>query len=219
MPDTPLAQIPYPDGTTKVADWDDALLAALLVAEQRLVLSFSTSTARDSAIVAPAAGMAAWLSTPQQLTIYDGTAWRLMWGAGPSWTPAFSGTTLGNGSVSGEWRVANGVVSGMATFVLGSTSAVGANPALFLPVDCHPNHTRYTTVGSAEFHDATGDQVPGIVQLDSASMPTTAGRLRAFNAASTYASQVLLSSSIPFTWTTSDAIRVTFSYLADPAAL
>lgn len=52
------------------------LLTFATAAEKRLVMRFASAAARDAAITVPEAGMVAYLTTPKQLTMHDGTAWR-----------------------------------------------------------------------------------------------------------------------------------------------
>lgn len=54
------------------------LLTFATAAEKRLVMRFASAAARDAAITVPEAGMVAYLTTPKQLTMHDGTSWLIL---------------------------------------------------------------------------------------------------------------------------------------------
>lgn len=57
--------------------------------EKQIIQVYATSTARDAAVTAPVAGMVAYLSTPKQMTTYDGSTWRVS-GQPGGWTDVAS---------------------------------------------------------------------------------------------------------------------------------
>lgn len=102
---------------------------------------FTTSAARDSAITSPTEGMVAALTTPETLTIYDGSGW-VTWGNYTSWTtytPTWLSNAaapgLGNGSADGRYCRFGKQVTFYATIGIGSTSTPGTGVwSVSLPV-------------------------------------------------------------------------------------
>jgi hypothetical protein len=79
---TPLGGLPYPQ-PSDVANIPLHLQSLAEAVDGRTVLRFADAASRDAKVVAPVAGMLAWLSTPKQFTYYTGTAWAQL-GPGPS---------------------------------------------------------------------------------------------------------------------------------------
>lgn len=123
MGSTPLAGLPYPD-LTDPPNGPSQFLAALAATEKQVVLDFTTEAARNAAIVSPVAGMLAFLTTPRQLTMYDGTGWIIMDEPAQAYTPVFAGVTVGNGVRTGSYYRVGGRCYFTTRFVLGTTSAV-----------------------------------------------------------------------------------------------
>ncbi|MGX1669771.1 hypothetical protein [Streptomyces sp. NPDC055400] len=71
---TPLGGLPYPQ-PADAANIPLHLQSLAEAADGRTVLRFADAASRDAKVVAPVAGMLAWLSTPKQFTYYTGTAW------------------------------------------------------------------------------------------------------------------------------------------------
>ncbi|MFJ4637624.1 hypothetical protein ACIP69_18620 [Streptomyces hygroscopicus] len=100
----------------QIADLTNAPNAATLafnIADaiaQRSVMRFSSASARNATLTAPAAGMMAALSTEKLLTWYDGTAWTVIGSGTSAWTnvPLASGFTHnGNNNGTFQYRVVN----------------------------------------------------------------------------------------------------------------
>lgn len=99
---------------------------------------FDTTTARDAAITAPAAGKMCTTGTGAGLTVwvYTGTAWKqvdydLGW---QDYTPTITGVTIGNGTVTARYWQRGKTVVAEALITLGSTSAVTGAVTITLPV-------------------------------------------------------------------------------------
>jgi len=58
----------------------------LLKMAGQTVMRFASASTRNATLTAPVAGMAAWLNSEKQLTIYDGTAWVAVSAGTQSWT-------------------------------------------------------------------------------------------------------------------------------------
>lgn len=110
--------IPVPDPT----DADNvpyAISQAVATIEPRLVMRFTTATARDTILTAPVEGMTAYLSTPDLLTVYAAGAWRSV------------PIPMGGGDVAGApYAVASGqiTVSGTAVASTGNVSTAVTFP-------------------------------------------------------------------------------------------
>ena len=127
-------------GTTITASWGNANV------RDQVATPFTDTTARNSAISAPVAGMISALTTTGRLDIYNGSSWSAIiapaFGAGTSWTPVLTGTTtnptLGTGSSqTGTWfRMGRLVVAfGRVLFGTSGAAAGSGNLNLSLPVN------------------------------------------------------------------------------------
>jgi len=130
-----------------------------------------------------------------------------------SWTPNFlTGVTVGNGTVDGWYQRVNNLVVAQGVFVLGSTSAITSDIRVDVPV---AGETYDLSVGTTvQFWDAsTGTVYLGIGRA----YGSTQVRLR-YAQQSVAAAQALfansVSSTVPFTFTTSDRIHWTMTYRA-----
>lgn len=147
-----------------------------------------------------------------KLMSYDGSGWRISGGFGwQSFTPSWTNFSIGNGTQAGEYRYTDGGMHVVVNVTLGSTSSVSGSLTLTLP-----NSETFRTsaigtrqpLGSAIFQDDTGSPAvfQGIVRYGN----STSVIISALNASATYLSHTATSSTIPFTWATSDLICVTF---------
>lgn len=121
------------------------------------------------------------------------------------YTPTFSGTTLGNGAVAGEYAIdANGTVTFSAVFVLGSTSAVTGSVTCTLPVTGAPQ-----TIGqiNCAFERPGFEIVGGVTDRATTDVVTYAA-----TAGGTYVGFAALSATVPFSWGTGHKIWVSGSY-------
>ena len=127
-------------------------------------------------------------------------------GAWTSYTPTFANTTLGNGSVVGAYTQIGKTVHFRAVFTLGSTSAMGTNPTVTLPV------TSATSVGSMNvFISDTGTAFYGGF---TAYASTSVLQIYVFNTGTPYARMDGPSSTVPMTWANTDILVVSGTYEA-----
>lgn len=121
-------------------------------------------------------------------------------GAWQSWTPTWSGLTVGNGINSSTYVQIGKTVHFKIKFTLGSTSAVTGSLTPTLPV------TSINYVGGAGLGwvnlSAAGGSWPSIIEWAS----TTTMQLICLNTASTRLSREATSSTVPATWATGDLI-------------
>ena len=86
---------------------------------------YATAAARDAAIPVPSAGMQVFLTTPKQLTLFDGAQWLVIREPPQTFTPAFSGFSLGNGVVNlSRYQRTMGLCLAQLRVTMGSSSIV-----------------------------------------------------------------------------------------------
>lgn len=124
--------------------------------------------------------------------------------AAASYTPTLTNATVGNGTITGSYIQPGNLVVFRARFVLGSTSTVGTDPAISIPVAALAStsfwmmHGRLTDTGAANYDPViTGGT--GSVGLF----------LKGTNGI-----YVAITATVPFTWTTGDVIEVRGAYEA-----
>ena len=125
-----------------------------------------------------------------------------MGGAWPSYTPTWTGITTGNGVNSGAAVQFGRTTVWRASFVFGTTSAVTGAITVSLPF------SRATLAEVGLFS----------VRLVDSGTAEILGQLTATGAGTTFNVQVpngvALSSTVPFTWTSTDAIHIVGCYEA-----
>ena len=124
------------------------------------------------------------------------------------YTPTYTNFTLGNGTVTARYARVQDIVVFYLRVVLGSTSSVTGQIQVSLPVTSSSNLTRQSSM--VNFLDAGTANFTGVATW----LSTTTVGLNAILASGTYASATTTSSTIPFTWTTSDEFEFTFVYEA-----
>lgn len=136
-----------------------------------------------------------------------------MQAAWSSWTPSWTNLTLGNGVAVAKFRQVGKLVFCRLSLVFGSTTSIAGSVSFSLPVTRAANAgtAGLTNQGIARFLDAsTGDKRTGSVS----NLSTTTSQLLVWDSSGTYVTGVALSSTVPFTWTTSDEIACQFEFEA-----
>jgi hypothetical protein len=127
-------------------------------------------------------------------------------GAITSWTPTFTGLTVGNGTLTAaEYQRVGNLVFCYIQFVLGSTSAITGDVNFTLPIG---TTKRGGFNGTAYYVDAGTGSAAG-------TMETAAGNgyFRLTRTDGTWAAYDWdLSATRPWTWTTNDSLRAYFYY-------
>ena len=145
------------------------------------------------------------LGTANVADLADVDAWA-------NWTPTLTNLTLGNGTRVARYAKIGTLIVVQFTFIFGTTSSISGDVSLTVPVTGSTTYTDLENyVGGVNLRDANGSRYQGRVSLTS-----TAGSflVRVANASGTYLTDTALSSTVPFTWTTSDSLAFTAVYEA-----
>jgi hypothetical protein len=134
-----------------------------------------------------------------------------------SWTPTWTGLTVGNGTVSAKYQQNGKTVAFRVSVLFGSTttitSAIRFSPPV-VPVNINAGSSllNYTfIVGNAVLKDdSTGTAYPGGCYFES----TTALTIDPYGAGSAYLIGVGTTAAIPFPWATGDVASATGTYEA-----
>jgi hypothetical protein len=141
----------------------------------------------------------------------------LKWASAPSpsytwtaYTPTFTNLTTGNGTIDFRYAQVGKVVFVDGSFTLGSTSSISGYVEMTLPVTAN-RIKQAASLGVVTLRDAgTAWYLGYVIDANSA----TAVEVISINTSATTATLGSLSSSSPFTWTTSDFFTVNFTYEA-----
>lgn len=133
-------------------------------------------------------------------------------GAWTAWTPTYANLTVGNGTTTGAYVRIGRVIHFYLKFVMGSTSSMGAGPTFTLPATAAARYASTLTdwLGQVAILDSGTAQFGGICPWAS----STTASLAAWTASGAYIQQAGFTSTIPMTWTTSDAFTVWGTYEA-----
>jgi hypothetical protein len=123
-----------------------------------------------------------------------------------SWTPSFTGVTIGNGTTNAKYKQIGKTIIGYVYFSLGSTSSITGTIKTTFPVTP-------TSIGNIVY---TGTFTDASVGYFMAYPIVEASNIVLFaaNASGTYVAYTNTSSTVPFTWTTNDNFYVSFVYEA-----
>jgi len=128
-------------------------------------------------------------------------------GTWTAWTPSLQFASVGNGTISGAYCQINGLVFVRMAWELGSTSTVSSGFSVEAPIDGDTGEgVRY--FGSCIYGDASaGTEYLGSMNVFSSD------RLRFYvwTASNNWA---VTSNTVPFTWSTSDVVRMSGMYKA-----
>lgn len=143
---------------------------------------------------------------PQALQTGTGTGWS--WS---SWTPTWSGVTVGNGTVTARYIQIGKAVFARLFFLLGTTSVVGGDTTFSLPVTATGFLTaNLQPVGTTTMYDGTTTIGIGYATLGS----TTTCNVRAMLASGTYVSFAVIGAAVPITWGNNSSLAVSLTYEA-----
>lgn len=128
-----------------------------------------------------------------------------------SYTPTLANITLGNGTVVAAFQRIGRTIHYRIKFTFGSSSSMGSNPTVTLPVACIAAYGAETdTLGQVQISDAGTADFVGIARL----VNTTTVRLMVVGVAGTYGNHVGFTATVPMTWATNDGFAVVGTYEA-----
>ena len=126
------------------------------------------------------------------------------WRGTAAWSPSYTAITVGNGTVNARYAQVNEIVFAHFTFTLGSTSVVGTNPGVSLPVAASQYTNLRNIIGQSHFRDTSaGTNYYGTLKLD---IGNTKFDIRVANTSGTYMSHSTVTPTVPFTWATGDIL-------------
>lgn len=127
-----------------------------------------------------------------------------------SWTPTWANLTVGNGTTDYKYIKIGKTVFVRFSVTFGSTSAMGTDPNLTLPVTA-VTYPSLSQIGFITMQDVSASTwFLGAVVWST----TTAARLQTCDASATVSRLGGISSTSPMTWTTSDVFSGEFVYEA-----
>lgn len=127
-----------------------------------------------------------------------------------SYTPTFTNFTIGNGTITyAKFMMSGKKVSVRVRVVLGSSSAMGNTPELSLPVTS-ATYVIHAPLGFANLQDTGTNQFKGFVNY----FNTTNVFFQNLAVTGSNITGGTITSTVPFTWTTSDEFHLNFNYEA-----
>ena len=125
------------------------------------------------------------------------------------YTPTFTNFTIGNGTINYARYVQIGkFIQAYGKVTLGSTSSMGTNPSMSLPVTATSNSSG--TMGNAVITDTGTASYQSFVNYSS----TTAATIQVSKTDGTYGQTTAIGATTPFTWTSTDIFTWSFQYEA-----
>lgn len=149
-------------------------------------------------------GIAASAITPEKLLTGTGTSW-----AWQSWTPSYTNITVGNGTVVAKYVQIGKSVLARYSLTLGTTSSVGTDPTVSLPVTANSGYVAGDIMGQFYAEDTGGYIYDGFLWFAT----TTTATLKMKDPAS-YVRNLSITSSVPFIWGNTDKIHLSFQFEA-----
>jgi hypothetical protein len=132
-----------------------------------------------------------------------------------AYTPALTGLTLGNGTLTTAYARVNNFVHYFGKVVFGTTSSITGAVSIALPINLDADMTATTRAvfGPVTLRDVSaGVTYFGMGGVSTGSATTVI--IEAINASGTYATSSSLSSTVPMTWANTDILFWNFYYKA-----
>jgi hypothetical protein len=175
---------------------------------------FADAAARTAAVTSPQEGNMSYLKDTNSIEYYSGSAW-VASGSIPSyaaWTPTFSNLTVGNGTLTARYVQIGKMVHCYLKLAFGSTTSItGAVQVTGLPIAPTSVNASIAAIVQALYDDASGNKFWG--SSHAANNTTSRIWLSPMTVTGSYiASAGDLSSTVPFTWTTTDSLYVSAIY-------
>lgn len=192
------------DNTTITVDSISGHTSSTIVTVANLQISNGILNSNNSVVTANITDAAI---TPAKLVSGTGSGWTWQ-----SFTPSWTNITPGNGTNTGSYIQIGKTVFVKTKFKLGSTSSVGSNPTLALPVtSSSSNYTAdISVVGDVGVLDAGTAYYRGFIRWSS----TTAINPLMLGVTGSLITNTTISSTVPMTWATNDELDLFFCYEA-----
>lgn len=160
----------------------------------------------NSANSVTSTSIAAGAVQPQALQSGSGSGWS--WA---TYSPTLSNITIGNGTVVAKYIQTGKQVTARITITFGSTSAMGTTPQISLPVSASSGYLAGAeSYGTAQIlHNGNYINPAVTIVVD-----TNNVEAYAIDTSTTYAKYADITSSVPFSWGTGDALYFYLSYEA-----
>jgi hypothetical protein len=174
---------------------------------------FATTVTRDAAFGGAgektlAEGQFAYIEATDTTQYYNGTAWESIGGGTyTSYTPAFTGLTVGNGTVSTSYAQIGKFVHFVGSLTFGSTTAMSTNPQTSLPVDSSMTFTNNMGVGMCN------DSNAAFYPIAIFSISSTTAQFVCQDVA-TFVRTNFIGAAQPFVWATNDVLTWNMVYKA-----
>jgi hypothetical protein len=135
-------------------------------------------------------------------------------GAWTAYTPTWTNITVGNGTQDSAYLNAGKLYLVRIKLTFGSTTSVSGLPEFTLPNSAtyEGSYSVFTPVGLATFYDDSAGA--GRAGTITPATTTTRARILINTADTTYVGFAAISSTAPWTWTTSDRIEAQFMFEA-----
>lgn len=143
----------------------------------------------------------------QPLALVAGTGSGWAWS---TWSPTWSNLTTGNGTQVARYIQMGKTVVGQINFTFGTTSSISGSVTFTLPVTSVSSYLSANPIGMADCFNTGVASFSGTVSWAT----TTTALIQVANVASTYATDTVLSSTIPFAWTTGSRLALSIMYEA-----
>lgn len=124
------------------------------------------------------------------------------------WSPAWTNLTVGNGAVTAKYIQTGKIIVAVLVLTFGSTTSISGSVSFTLPAT--PINDNISPLGTCILRDTGTAQYLASPYYNGAN-----GEIRVNKSDGAYVNQVPLSSSVPHTWTTSDEIHISLTYIAD----
>jgi hypothetical protein len=178
----------------------DVLTAADVDAylSRQAIMRFASTAARDSALSGVLEeGLQTYQLDTNSRTFYNGISWQTTFTPRTTWTPSWSNLTVGNATQTAQYSQTGDLVFAQIRLIWGTTTSISGTVGIGnMPV----TGTTASVAGSLILKDASSTDALGQVTANTASftLKTSTG--------------ANITSTVPFTWTTSDEILLTATY-------
>ena len=121
------------------------------------------------------------------------------------WDPLYGNMIVGDGVVTANYAQIGKTIYGNYKLEFGTTTSISTNPEISLPLPSEPG---CTAVGQVKMVDEdTSVRYRGVANVNGDDFC-----LHALNTSGTYATETVLSDTVPFTWTIGDTLEFYFLY-------